>query len=264
MVFSNKKFIPDFPFVLNCNDVGDESSDPNLVIPLERIKNSSSTPAFKILGVFMDEHLTFNYHIKKLINKINSAMFHISSVRNFLSKSSLTKLYYALVHPHILYCLPVYSFTSLANRKKIITKQKQCIRIIHNAKYNAHTEPLFVKSQILPFNDLVTQQKLTFMHAIFYGYSTVHFPDFQILSAMPNVHYQLRNADDFFVCRTNSTFIKNMPLIDFPNTWNDLDSGYKEIRSKLLFKKTIKSDLLDKYCNFRCTKVFCVSCMPIA
>ena len=75
------------------------------------------------------------------------------------------------------------------------------------------------------------------MHAIFYGYSTVHFPDFQILSAMPNVHYQLRNADDFFVCRTNSTFIKNMPLIDFPNTWNNLDNGYKEIRSKLLFKK---------------------------
>ena len=264
MVFSNKKFIPDFPFVLNFNEVGNESSDPNLVIPLERIKNSSSTPAFKILGVFMDEHLTFNYHIKKIINKINSAMFHISSVRNFLSKSSLTKLYYALVHPHILYCLPVYSFTSLANRKKIITKQKQCIRIIHNTKYNAHTEPLFVKSQILPFNDLVTQQKLTFMHAIFYGYSTVHFPDFQILSAMPNVHYQLRNADDFFVCRTNSTFIKNMPLIDFPNTWNNLDNGYKEIRSKLLFKKTIKSDLLDKYCNFRCNKIFCVSCMPIA
>ena len=57
---------------------------------------------------------------------------------------------------------------------------------------------------------------------------------------MPNVHYQLRNADDFFVCRTNSTFIKNMPLIDFPSIWNDLDNGYKEIRPKLLFKRLSK------------------------
>ena len=73
----------------------------------------------------MDEHLTFNYHVKKIINKINSAMFHISAVRSFLSKASLTKLYYALVHPHILYCLPVYSFTSLANRKKILKRLPQ-------------------------------------------------------------------------------------------------------------------------------------------
>ena len=61
IVFSNKKFIPDFPFVLNFNDV-DAPSDSNLIMPLERIKNSSSTPVFKIMGVFMDEHLTFNYH----------------------------------------------------------------------------------------------------------------------------------------------------------------------------------------------------------
>ena len=120
MIFSNKKSIPDFPFVLDGNDFG-TPTNPDLIKPLERIKNSSSTPAFKILGVYMDEHLTFNYHVQKILNKINSAMFHITAARNILSKASLTKLYYALVHPHILYCLPVYNFTCTANRK---TKQK--------------------------------------------------------------------------------------------------------------------------------------------
>ena len=100
------------------------------------------------------------------------------------------------------------------------------------------------------------------MHGIFYEYNAVHFHNFIKMSAMPNVNYQLRNLDNFFVCRTNSSFVKKMPLIDFPLLWNNLDNSYKVINSKMVVKKTIKNDLLDKYCNFRCNKAFCFSCMP--
>ena len=62
MIFSDKKSIPDYPFVLNLNDTG-TPCNPALIFPLERIKNSSPAPAFKILGVFIDEHLTFNFHV---------------------------------------------------------------------------------------------------------------------------------------------------------------------------------------------------------
>ena len=46
----------------------------------------SKDPAVKMLGVYLDEHLSFNYHCSKIIKKINSALFHISSVKNMLSK----------------------------------------------------------------------------------------------------------------------------------------------------------------------------------
>ena len=111
MIFSNKKAVPDFPFSFNLNDP-DGPSNGDLVQPLERISDHSATTTVKMLGVLFDENLSFDLHCQKVCKKINSAIFHLSSVRNVLSSSALTKLYYALIHPHFLYCLPAFSFTS--------------------------------------------------------------------------------------------------------------------------------------------------------
>ena len=102
----------------------------------------------------------------------------------------------------------------------IKTKQKQCLRIIHKAKYNAHTEPLFFKSRILPLEDLILHQKLVLMHSLVYGYSAVTFHDFYP-NRDANLHnFALRNDNDFFVIRSNNSFVHKMPLIDFPMCWN--------------------------------------------
>ena len=261
MVFSKNKNIGEFPFVFNYNDI--DNHDGESFQPLERITSNSPTPAIKMLGVYLDETLSFDYHCKKVISKINSAMFYLSSVKNILSTNALIKLYYALVHPHILYCLPAYSFTSLKNRKLLANKQKQCIRIIMKSKYNAHSEPLFYKSQILPLEDLIFQQKLLLMHSLVNGYSAVSFPQF-ISNQIANVHrYTFRNDNDFHVPRTTQSLVQKMPLIDFPSSWNSLDPSLKDISSKYSFKKTLKQELLDKYSNFRCTRSICISCIDI-
>ena len=171
-----------------------------------------------------------------------------------LSPTALIKLYYALIHPHILYCLPAYGFTSARNRKMIFNKQKQCVRIIRKAKYNSHTEPLFYESQILPLEDLLTQQKLIFMHSIAHQYSSVNFPQFISNRSVNEHRYTFRNESDFFVHRTNLSTVQKMPLIDFPSTWNNIDQSLKEIPSKIVFKKTIKHELLAKYSDFRCNR----------
>ena len=214
-----------------------------------------------MLGVYFDEFLSFDTHCQKICKKINSALFHISSVRYMISSSALQKLYYALVHPHLLYCLPVFSFTSNKNLKMLFNKQKQCIRFIHKAKYNAHTEPLFHKSQILPLNDLILQQKLVFMHSLFYNYSQVTFPDFVFNRDVGLHRFNFRNDCDFFIPHTNSSFIQKMPLIDFPKSWNELDHTIKEITSKGMFKKQLKLFFLDKFSNFRCQNLVCYACM---
>ena len=83
---------------------------PNWFILSERIH------AFKILGVYVDENLTFDYHIKTSLNKISKFMFSLNKIKNFLLTSALKSIYYALVHLHVFYCLPVVSCTS---KKKI-------------------------------------------------------------------------------------------------------------------------------------------------
>merc|ERR1711911_390924 len=102
--------------------------------------------------------------------------------------------YYALIHPHFLYCLRVICSTTQSNIDKLFIMQKKSLRIISQAKYNAHTLPLFFFHKILPFPDLIIFQNLLFMHSVDKEYIKVKFSDIFVKSREILTHnYPLRN-----------------------------------------------------------------------
>ena len=109
----------------------------------------------------------------------------------------------------------------------------------------------------------IYHQKALLMHSLAHNYSTVEFPSFISNAEVNNHRYVLRNDTDFFVPRANLAFVSRLPFIDFPSTWNSLDSSLKEISNRSNFKSLLKLELLDKYENFRCNKTICVSCMSL-
>ena len=264
MIFHPKgKIIPDASFFFNNNDL-DVPVDPDLVYPIERIHNNSvPCPAYKILGVYVDENLTFDYHIKTVLNKISKSMFSLNKVKNFLSTSALKSIYYALVHPHFLYCLPVVSCTSQKNINSLSLKQKRCIRTIAKSRYNAHSEPLFYELKILPFPDLILHQKLSFMHSIAFSYAPLSFfmdPMFPRNLDFETHQYPLRNRDQFFIPRCKNLFLNRFPLYSFSTCWNELDPDLSCIASKNVFKYKLKQLFLDRLSNFECNRLFCYTC----
>ena len=262
MIFSNNRRIQDFGFVFNNNDLNGPQ-DPSLISNIERVDSTSDISTFKMLGIHFDENLSFDTHCKRVLKKLNSALFMITRAKHILSTKSLHRLYYAMIHPHLLYCLTIYSYTSAKNIKLLYKKQKQCIRVINKAKYNAHTEPLFFNSNILPLPDLIKYQKLLFMHPIAHNQSVIKFPNFRKNSEIHDHLYPLRNLDDFHIQRTNSQKLSNMPLIDLPYTWNLIEDSLKRIASRNIFRNRIKLELMEEYADFRCIKTVCFSCMNL-
>ena len=113
-----------------------EFNNNDLIYPVEILTNKSRPyPAFKILGVWLDENLSFDYHVPVTSKKVSKTLYSLKKVRNILSTKSLKSLYYALIHPYFLYCLPVYSSTSSKNLNLLLQLQKRCIRISAGAKY---------------------------------------------------------------------------------------------------------------------------------
>ena len=262
MIFSNNKLIPYYKFLFNNNDF-DSMQNPNLITEIERIDSNSKNPFFKMLGVFFDEKLSFDHHCTKVLKKINSALFMINRAKHLLSKKSLRRLYFAMIHPHLLYCLPIYSCTSVKNVEMLHKKQKQCLRTICNAKFNAHSEPLFFNCDILPFKDLIWQQKLLLLHPIAHAHTASELSYFRKQSSVRDHEYPLRNNTDFHVPRSMNYKVSKMPLFDFPSSWNRLDESTKTIKSKNSFKKQLKLLCMDGYANFRCRKNLCYSCLNI-
>ena len=85
MIFHPKgKYVdPNLNFIFHNNDLNC-SINPDLIHPVERIKNSSTCPAYKVLGIFIDENLTFDYHVKSTLNKISKSLFTLNKVKNSL------------------------------------------------------------------------------------------------------------------------------------------------------------------------------------
>ena len=251
MIFHSKgKHVPDVVFKFDNND-SDTLSNPSLVFPIERITNKSKVPAFKILGVYLDENLTFDFHFKSITSKVSKSLFSLKNAKHILTSSALKYLYYALIHPHFLYCLPIISCTSQKNVNLLFKKQKIAIRLITKSKYNAHTQLLFYSTGILPLPELILQQTLQFMHLFNHSLLPSFFDELFVRNATLNGNlYFMRHLNDFYVPEVRTEFLRRFPFNSFPTAGNFLSSEFKEKSQRSIFKQSLKAKLLDNLKDF--------------
>jgi hypothetical protein len=123
-----------------------------------------------------------------------------------------------VVHPHLRYWIHIFSGTSQVNLNIILLLPKKAIRIISKEAINTHTHnsPLFKNLGILPFDKLVLQAKLNFMHSIEFSYAPSMFTHSFIKNNNRNIDLDLININDYQIpfARTES-IKKNTPLLFF-------------------------------------------------
>jgi hypothetical protein len=103
--------------VFNNNEIGTQNN-PNLITPIDRIhaKNTiNKERSFTLLGILLDENLSFNENTNCLCNKLAKSIFILNPAKNFLTPKALKTLYFSLVHPHLRYCINIYSCISQSN-----------------------------------------------------------------------------------------------------------------------------------------------------
>lgn len=222
----NKKIDNNIELNFNSN-LPNTEQNPDLITPIERIHNNHANPSsrsFKLIGIYLDEHLNFNENTKALTNKLSRSIFFLNRVKNTLSAKALKSLYTSFFHSHLLYCANIYSCTSQSNLNKIFLQQKKAIRIITKSGYNDHTAQLFEQFNILPLEKIITQEKLSFMHSIYYNYAPTSFTDTWITQIQRNPDTNLRNATDYCVPFPRIDIFKRLPIYSLPALWNNYDT----------------------------------------
>jgi hypothetical protein len=162
--------------------------------------------------------------------------------------------------------MQILSCTAESNFKEIVIKQKKIIRIVADAPYNAHSEPLFKKLNVLPVKDLILFFKLQYMHQYVQGFLPSAFSGEWRTTGelaaenMPN----LRNRDynDFIVPFARLTITERFPLSSFPKAWNEFNEfEIKFLRDKSEFNSKLKSYLLSKLDgDYKCNRLLCHFC----
>ncbi len=81
--------------------------------------------------------------------------YEYKQTKHILGYKSLHTLYCSLFLPYLTDCVEVWGNTYKTTLQPICTIQKRAIRTINNTGYRDHTNPLFIKSHMLKFMDLV-------------------------------------------------------------------------------------------------------------
>ena len=73
----------------------------------------------KVLGVRIDNNLTWSIHINFIAKKISSNLWLISKLKDYLSTKHRVQFYKTYIQPHIDYCSTIWGGTSQYNLNRI-------------------------------------------------------------------------------------------------------------------------------------------------
>ena len=75
-----------------------------------RLNNTKLRESFKIkyLGVFLDNRLTWKFHIKELCKKLSRAVGIIFKMRHYCTESTIKYLYYSMFNSHLSYGISLW------------------------------------------------------------------------------------------------------------------------------------------------------------
>jgi hypothetical protein len=222
------------------DDNEEGSMDPANIFNIDRIHDKHDIKderTFKFLGLYLDENLSFNEHCKRVSSKISSAIYIINRVKNFLPSEVLRTLYFSLVHPHLLYCLPIYACTTEKNIGSLFKLQKKAVRIVAKASYLDHTAPLFDSLNIMPLEKLITFNQSLLMHSIVHRYAPMSLLN---IWNFDRAHERnLRNNDELPIPFARTEQTKRLPYFSFPKIWNNLHDQ-KWTQNPITFKISMK------------------------
>ena len=193
--------------------------------------------ASKFLGVIVDEKLKFDNHIDLISKKISKSIgiiYKLSQLK--MPHKVLKQLYYNLIYSYLNYNVCCYASTYDSHLNKLFLLQKRAIRIINNAPFLAHTDPLFFSNSILKIHDI---HKLNIGLYMYHHNSSAHY-------LRPH-DYATRGHNDLLPLSARLTLTQNSISVVGPNIWNSIPEDIQNSPSYNCFKFRYKKFLLSFY-----------------
>jgi len=166
--------------------------------------NITRTDSTKYLGVYLDDHLSWNCHISLLEKKISRYAGIFYKIRDFLDVTALRVAYFSLVYSQLRYAIGVWGSTTKSNLHGLNVIHNRVIKAITRSSYRSHVTPLYKKLNLLKLNDIYQMELARIVHT----FSSNNLPSNfnKLFLEITSVHkYETRKAS------SKATFIIQHP-----------------------------------------------------
>ena len=138
----------------------------------------------------------------------------LTNLRKYVNLSTPKCAYYGMIYPHLQYCSSLRRLASKTSLTPVQTLQNKALKIMTKTSWHHFASPLYQKSQLLKFNDIVKLQLAKIMHSVhnnkisnlYFGFSKVE--KFH--------HYCTRNSTKSNFVQTLSKFPRELKKANQP------------------------------------------------
>lgn len=189
------------------------------------------TQQAKILGLTLDEFLSWTTHINNLNSKLSSVCYSFRVVRKYMDSDTLTLLYHSNFESILRYGIVFWgSNGQVQNTFKI---QKRAIRIIHKMRYNQTCRSVFKQLNIMTVFGLYIYECLMFT-----------FKNKQKFHPLGEHPYNTRTSLLAYTVH-KLTLTEKSPHYMCVRMYNQLPENIRQIDKLNVYKSAIKSFLID-------------------
>ena len=120
--------------------------------------------SYKYLGLILDEHLTYNKHVKEMSKLITHKLYLLSKVRRYITQQACINIFKTMVLSVIEYCDIVYEGTCQTNLSKLDKLFYRGLRICIDSDTKISRKVLCGECKVAPLQDRRKAHLLLFMH----------------------------------------------------------------------------------------------------
>jgi len=180
----------------------------------------------KYLGLYFDDQLTWRYHVDYVYNRLLQLIGIFYKLRSKLQYIWLRNIYYAFVHPYLLYGIEIYANTYITYLDKLVKINNKLLRILQN-------QPLAIPvSQLYTSFNLLSTDKLHMLHILLLLFKCLYHSDlvpsiylnyFVLNNEIHN--YNTRLSQGLHICGPRTSFGQKCIQFKGSSLWNRLPSS---------------------------------------
>ena len=193
----------------------------------------------KLLGVLIDNNLTWKDYANVVIRKLNSNLFVFNKLKVFLDKYSKLTFHNAYIKPHLNYCCNIWGKCPKASRIAIDRQVKRSMRIILNKDLSHSSTDLYTELKWFPFEFHMQYQIALLIYKAFNHEAPSYISD--LLLPVNNASLRSFSSANLQTPFVHKEIFKKSFTYSAAEVWNALPCNVKQASSVSLFKRTIRN-----------------------
>ena len=205
-----------------------------------------NTQSHKVLGLTIDENLTWTEHCNNVCKKIKSKLFLLRKLKTLLPKAARLQFYNSFILPHFDYCSNVWLSGKLANLRALELLHKRAMRLILGVPARTPSKELYFKMNwmSLEYRSHYTSAILVYkcLHDLTPSYlNFFHFTSGRTRAAARN---------DLIIPSAKKLVLKNSFCVQGAKTFNSLPSTIRNLPRLKVFKGACFKHFMSSFSSF--------------